>query len=75
MGNAAYGLHVITDRIKDPEAREFFRGWNVIMRPAFIGVTMSIFAVFQVTAVSVRLWMQRRTTRAALPSAQDRSRR
>jgi len=64
MGAAAHGAHVVTDRIQDPEAREFFRAWQPILGPSFIVVAMALFGVLQIAASSARLWMRRRTQRA-----------
>ena len=64
MGAAAHGVHVVTDRIKDPEAREFFRTWAVILTPSFIVIIMAAFAVLQLTAIGVRLWVRHKFSAA-----------
>ncbi len=58
MGAGARGVHVITDRIKDPEAREFFHNWSLVLKPTFIVMAMSVFVFFQLIAISARLWVR-----------------
>ena len=74
MGSTAHGVHVVSEHIKDPEAREFFRGWAYILKPSFIAIVMAVFGVLQIATISARIWVRRRTNAATTVTSKSAAR-
>jgi predicted Ser/Thr protein kinase len=47
MGGVAKGAHVISGKLRDPLAREFFDQWAFLARPSIMFVSMAVFIIAQ----------------------------
>ena len=57
-GGAAFGVHAVGNNVRDPVAREFFRGWDT-MRLFYLGLALSLASV--AIGMLVPWLVQRRT--------------